>query len=362
MSVRICFDQQIFRLLAKGGISRSFADLIDGLPAAGLDVRLPFRLHGNAHLHGPGLIRLPIQLFQLLRRLGIDPSTAMACAAHGSTAAGQACLLHATYYLGPPPQQLPCPLVSTLHDMIPELLSEQAPLGRGADRVHKLAWLEASTAIVSVSASSAAALISLAPHLAARITVIHHGTRFLGLRPRPCSRMPRQPFLLAVGRRGGYKNTDLLFELLPQLPQSLVLAGGGPLRRHERERLRRHGLVDRVHVLNPDDAQLAWLYRHCSAVLVPSLAEGFSLPLIEALACDAPVVASDLPVHGEIGGRFATLCDPRDAVAWRRVLAGPRLPPRPSQRLSPGQAAALQRHYSLPRMLADYRAFYRSLL
>lgn len=344
--------------MARGGISRSFADLIEALPQPGIDVRLLFHLHGNAHLHAPGLIRLPIQLFQLAARLGLEHPRRFAAAADP----GGGSLLHATYYLGEPPRGLPVPLVSTLHDMTPELLPQLSPLGQGRDRVRKQRWFEASQAIVSVSDSSASDLTGLAPHLAGRLRVIHHGTRFQGLTPRPCRLSLRRPFHLIVGRRGGYKNTSPLFEPLGTLSEHLVLAGGGPLRQHERHLLSHSGLRGRVHVVHPDDAQLAWLYRHCRAVLVPSLAEGFSLPLIEALACDAPVLASDLPVHREIGAGYVELLDPNDPAAWRQALAGGGPLPRPSQRLSAPRLAALQRHFSLARMLDDYRRFYRSLV
>ncbi len=348
--------------MGRGGISRCFADLIEGLPQSGLDVRLLFRLHGNAHLRAPGLIRLPIQLFQLAARLGLEPPRRLPPLRSGGAGAHACGVFHATYYLGEPPRGLPGPLVSTLHDMTPELHPQLSPLGRGGDRVHKRRWFEASDAIVSVSASSASDLTGLAPHLAARVRVIHHGTRFQSLSPRPCRLSMRRPFHLIVGRRGGYKNIAPLFEPLGTLREHLVLAGGGPLRREERQRLRHSGLRGRLHVLNPDDAQLAWLYRHCRAVLVPSLAEGFSLPLIEALACDAPVLASDLAVHREIGAGYVERLDPNDPAAWRQALAGARPLPRPSQRLSPARLADLRRHFSHARMLEDYRRFYRSLL
>jgi glycosyltransferase involved in cell wall biosynthesis len=361
MMMRIGFDQQIFRLLRQGGISRCFADLITGLPSAELDVLLTFRLHGNQHVRAPGVVRLPIQVFQLLRRLRLDRAASEAWAS--TEVLDGLDLLHATYYLGtPPPGGLHCPLVSTLHDMTPERLPQLAPLGRGGHRVQKRAWLEASDAIVAVSASSAADLATLAPDLAGRTRVIHHGTRFFDLTPRPCPGVPAQPFHLFVGRRGGFKNTTALFEVLAARPQHLVLVGGGPLSRLERHQMRQWGLQGRVHTLNPDDAQLAWLYRHCRAVLVPSLAEGFSLPLIEALACDAPVLASDLAVHREIGGSFVRLLDPKEPAQWRSALSSAAPLPRPSERLSCTQAAELRHHFSLERMVADYRSFYHSLM
>lgn len=95
---------------------------------------------------------------------------------------------------------------------------------------------------------------------------------------------------------------------------------------------------------------------------MPSLAEGFSLPLIEALACDAPVLSSDLAVHREIGGSFVELLDPQNPAQWRSALSSAGPLPRPSERLSSNQVTELRHYFSLERMLADYRSFYRSLI
>jgi glycosyltransferase involved in cell wall biosynthesis len=364
--LRIGFDRQIFCLMARGGISRHFHDLISGLADAGdapgggvrpLRPMLLFRFHANRHLQGPGLVRLPSLGYRLLRRLGCDP------AAGPSRLAGID-LLHATYYLGLPPQQPPCPLVSTLHDMTPERWPQFFP--RGSPHGAKLAWFAASSRIVSISASSAAQLSEIAPALADRLRVIHLATGFADQPPTPVAGLPRRPFFLYVGRREGYKNSDRLLEALARLdgddaaPQ-LLLVGGGPLRAAERRRLRGLGLQGRVRAQAADDGQLAWLYRHCRAVLVPSLAEGFSLPLIEALACDAPVIASDLTVHREIGGSFCDLLDPGDTEAWVTALRDRARQITPSRRLGPRALAERRRYYSLERLRADHRALYRSL-
>ena len=364
--LRIGFDRQIFCLMARGGISRHFHDLIAGLADAGgtpegpgrpLQPVLLFRCHGNRHLQGRGLVRLPCLGYRLLRRLGCD------LAASPSRLTGID-LLHATYYLGLPPQQQSCPLVSTLHDMTPERWPQFFP--RGSPHGAKLAWFGASSRIVSVSASSAAHLVELDPGLAERLRVIHLATGFADQSPTPLRGLPRRPFFLYVGRREGYKNIDRLLQALVHLdggdtaPQ-LLLVGGGPLRTAERKRLRLLGLQQRVRAQAADDGQLAWLYRHCRAVLVPSLAEGFSLPLIEALACDAPVVASDLAVHREIGGSFCDLLDPGDTEAWVTALRDQVRPITPSRRLGPRALAELRRYFSLERLRADHRALYRSL-
>jgi glycosyltransferase involved in cell wall biosynthesis len=61
---------------------------------------------------------------------------------------------------------------------------------------------------------------------------------------------------------------------------------------------------------------LRQLMANARAVLMPSLAEGFGLPVIESLAVGTPVLASDLPVHREVGQDFVRYLDPADDVAW----------------------------------------------
>jgi glycosyltransferase involved in cell wall biosynthesis len=167
-----------------------------------------------------------------------------------------------------------------------------------------------------------------------------------------------------VGRRECYKNLGIVLEALARLEgtTSLVLVGGGPLRPAERRQLAALGLGDRVRTVAADDGELAWLYRHCRAVVVPSLAEGFSLPLIEALACDAPVLASSIPVHREVAGDFATLLDPFHSEPWCAALADGGAPPRPQALLGPEGWQKRVIACGLPRMVADHGALYRSLL
>src|SRR5581483_9161205 len=77
------------------------------------------------------------------------------------------------------------------------------------------------------------------------------------------------------------------------------------------------------------DADLVELYRGAAAYLDPSLYEGFGYGVLEAMACGAPVVASDTTSIPEVTGDAALLCPRRDvdvfADAVRRVLAEPQL-------------------------------------
>jgi glycosyltransferase involved in cell wall biosynthesis len=88
-----------------------------------------------------------------------------------------------------------------------------------------------------------------------------------------------------------------------------------------RERVSRLRLRERV--LFPGfvpDEQLAALYRSAALVVNPSLAEGFGLTAVEAAACGAPVVVSDLPAHRETLGSAAAFFDPRRPAELAALL------------------------------------------
>jgi glycosyltransferase involved in cell wall biosynthesis len=71
-----------------------------------------------------------------------------------------------------------------------------------------------------------------------------------------------------------------------------------------------------------DRTALAGMYRRASAVLVTSDAEGFGFPVLEALACGARVVASDLAVLREVGGDAALYAPTADVAAWTATVRG----------------------------------------
>ena len=64
------------------------------------------------------------------------------------------------------------------------------------------------------------------------------------------------------------------------------------------------------------DAELRALLDHATALVFPSLFEGFGLPPLEAMACGCPVVASDIPTLREVCGDAVLYADPTDAALW----------------------------------------------
>jgi glycosyltransferase involved in cell wall biosynthesis len=133
--------------------------------------------------------------------------------------------------------------------------------------------------------------------------------------------------LLHVGSTIPRKRIDLLLRIVAAVkerePAVRLLKAGGQFTSDQQELVRTLGLVaDVVSLPFLDPAQLAALYRRAAAVLVTSDREGFGLPVIEAMACGTPVVATDLPVLREIGGAAVAYAPLGDVAAWReRILA-----------------------------------------
>ena len=332
--LHIGFDAQILRRQRRGGISRYFCELAAALPQAGV-------------------------------RVSLAPSTSTAWWQRGAWR--QADVVHATFYGGRPYRpRRGQRLVSSLFDMVPERHPEQFFLpGLRSPHANKASWLSASDLIISISAASADDLVFFHPGLQTPVQVIHLATALDSIPPEPVARLQGRRFWLMVGKRHAYKNGMTLMRALALLHRGcrsggdlplLVFAGGGAWRPEEQRCIAAHGLEHAVLQLPASDSVLAWLYRQAEAVLVPSLAEGFSLPLIEALACDTPVVASDLEVHREVGRGFSTFLPALNAGAWAEWLLSRSDSPeaRPSQCLGPGEYGRLRRQFAMDRLVQQH--------
>ena len=155
--------------------------------------------------------------------------------------------------------------------------------------------------------------------------------------------VPAAPFLLHVGNPIPRKRLDVLIAIFAaaseRVPELELVQIGGPWPTRELEQISRLGISHRVtQKRGLTRAQLAEHYRRASMVVVPSEAEGFGLPVTEALACGAVVIASDLPALREAGGDAALYCAVADLPVWidlvTRVLLDPTIAPPRSVRLA----------------------------
>jgi len=137
----------------------------------------------------------------------------------------------------------------------------------------------------------------------------------------------KEPFFLALGSIEPRKNLPLLLEafaeftrLHPQLPHKLLVVG------YERERKETIGIAagkhGRVEWLNyVDDDRLRGLLRSATALVFPSLYEGFGLPVLEAMSQGCPVIASSASSIPEVGGDAVIYVDPGDPSAIQNAMS-----------------------------------------
>jgi glycosyltransferase involved in cell wall biosynthesis len=146
---------------------------------------------------------------------------------------------------------------------------------------------------------------------------------------RPEPRLEKIPYFVACGVVDPRKNHLLLLNVWRQLCASeepaphLVVIGsvgarGGSILD---QMLRCEATRGRIHhVAGLSTAGMKSLIASSLGMLAPSFAEGYGLPIVEALYLGVPVVASDIPAHREIAGHAAMLLDPIDGPAWRSAI------------------------------------------
>lgn len=177
-----------------------------------------------------------------------------------------------------------------------------------------------------------------------------------GVETRPAF-LPEGPFLFSLGEFRPRKNFHLLPALLGPLPGlRLVIAGQrGIYPAYDRK------IVPSERVLLPGpvaEAEKVWLYRHCEAFLFPSRAEGFGMPVLEALLLGCPVVAARLTSLPEVGGDLArywdSLEDPEAMADVVRSALGK--PP------DPRRVAEWTARFTWPAAARAYADLYRAVL
>jgi glycosyltransferase involved in cell wall biosynthesis len=171
------------------------------------------------------------------------------------------------------------------------------------------------------------------------------------------------PFFLWVGARGGYKNFVAAAAAWARSAAAkgtrLLCVGGGPLSPAERTALDRAGAGTRVVQRAASDGELRWAYEHAEGLIYAALWEGFGLPVLEALALDCPVVASDVAALREVGGDAPFYADPAREESLVEAIRACREQGRTSERAALGRAQAAR--FSWDACAASVEAVYREL-
>ncbi len=261
-------------------------------------------------------------------------------------------LFHCPFYATP---LLESPVVVTIHDLIPFLFPiypwwKQKLVQAGYRRAAKRA-----AHIVADSVATASDLQKVLNVSGEKVSTVHlaaDGDNF-----HPCIAAGeldglqtkfgvRSPYIVVSGA-GNWRTKNLKSAL-----EALIIARRNSGREFQvvmygsAEALRAPGIRDPAHNLNlvqtgyVETPELAALFRHAHAFVMPSLYEGFGLPLVEAMSCGCPVITADRGSLPEIAGPGAQCFDPFNTSAIAAAVAGLLRSP---EELQQKKAAALRR-------------------
>lgn len=275
------------------------------------------------------------------------------------------------------PVRCSLPTVTTIHDLSVLVHPEWHP----ADRVR---WYETGFAVgvrqtrrfIAASEFTRREIVRLLGVPAERIHVTYQGPRaaFRPLDPQLRGKIAAalslpERFFLYVGTLEPRKNVGGLLDAYAALPAAvrgrhpLVIAGAWGWKAEQiREKLEDRRLTSDVRMLGyMQDEQLAGLYAACTALVWPTRYEGFGLPPLEAMACGAAVVVSDVASLPEVVGEAGVRLRPDDTPSWTQTMR--MLAEDDAFRTRLGEQGVRQAaRFSWPRCARDTAAVYRGVL
>ncbi len=272
------------------------------------------------------------------------------------------------------PAYLPCPSLAVIHDLIPFAASHGfSPLEKLVAQGLFRTTARMADQIITVSQFSKDQIMETLGTHDEKVSVIPGACApiFSNIRGKQeCLKAPpQQPYLLAGASALPHKNLNSLLEAFRMLLDRrlldlrLVITHNGGSGASIMDRVKGLGLEDKVSTTGwISDPELARLYQDAVAFIYPSLYEGFGLPILEAMACGAPVIASNRASLPEIAGDAALLVDSKspEKLAWaiKNVLEDENLRTSLAAR---GRQRALEFSWekSAGRMLALAREVYR---
>ena len=337
--IRVAVDGCIYEMQAQGGINRCFNETMCRIAREDGDIEfvltLPAKVRGALptaphirYVQNPVYRSLPPRF--LTRRLFWRREKAFRARLRPD-------VFHSTYY---EPNPYPgAKTVVTVHDFIDEN-SFATMSGNNADLIAtKRRAIEEADAIIAVSEATKQDILRYTRAREERISVVYHGIKRVFRDRIPNGEETKRffamlggdkPYWLFVGKRARYKNFMTALRAWEQFEAetsvgSQFVAVGPDLRIEDSfvDFLIERGLESSFqYFVNASDQELAIAYQHALAFLFPSLDEGFGIPLIEAMACRCPIIASDIPVFREVAGEAALFFDSHSVAGLVRAMTG----------------------------------------
>lgn len=329
--MRILYDYQAFEMQTFGGISKCFCKLITNLPNT-CHVQIGIKESNNIHLHESKLIKDlayckidssnfitkksfkgKIRLYNLFNSILPFYPTSYNINKHYSIKLLQARnydIFHPTffddYFIKYLNQK---PFVLTIHDMMPELFPQY--YRKNDPQIIKKKYLaKRATAIVAVSEQTKKDIIKFLNVPEKKVTVIYHGGPEI-YHPNNANSSPiiDAPFFLYVGQRNASKNFLQLvkdFSTFSKMNSKFkLICTGKCFTSEEIDYINKYNIKDKVIHITVNDKELRILYAQATALIYPSLYEGFGMPILEAYAYGCPVLLNNTSCFPEIAGNAA---------------------------------------------------------
>lgn len=230
-----------------------------------------------------------------------------------------------------------CPIVVTLHDLIPFVFDIDAWPKRSLVKMGYRAAALRSAHVITVSAHTARDVQKILGTPAEKISVVHNAVSFLEFHNRPDAAEleylqqkygMRRPYVVAASARNWRtKNLATALQALELAQRQSVSAfqtvifgsdrGIHALGGDSSDAHRHLNLLATGHV---SARELGMIFRHAELFIMPSLYEGFGLPVLEAMACGCAVITSNAGSLAEVAGEGAQTFDPLDATGMARAI------------------------------------------
>jgi glycosyltransferase involved in cell wall biosynthesis len=314
--MKVLYDHQVFYQQRFGGISRIFFELIKAFQEnEDISVTTSILFSKNYYLNSSGII--PSRPF--LKSNKIEKSNFEYILNQLNSIyqirKGDFDIFHPTnynpYFLNKLGNK---PFVLTVLDMIHEKYPHFFPK-TDTVAIRKKILAEKATRIISISENTKKDLIELLNIDSNKIDVIHLGNSMTLNRGLIELEIEQNNYILFVGYRDNYKNFTLFIEAISGLLHektdlSVICIGGGAFNDSEFNIFSKNKIQNKVSQINLSDDELAIYYNRALMFVFPSLYEGFGIPILEAFACNCPVVCSNSSSLPEVAGDAALYFDP----------------------------------------------------
>lgn len=223
--------------------------------------------------------------------------------------------------------------VTLAHDVIPLSHPEYARPQGAAEHLKRVRTMDRYAD--GIIGNSQATLDALAPHMTRGyegrvIRVAHFGADAPDIFSARAEDLPTRPYFVYISTIEPRKNHLLLLTVWRRLIEEmgdaapmLVLIGRRGWENENVVDILERGEILRGHVIEAgevSDNRMHALMAGARAMLMPSFAEGFGMPVVEALAAGVPVICSDISAHREVGNAAPDYLDPLDGLGWLRAI------------------------------------------